>query len=273
MLLFKSASSAWRGSAPPPSTAPPPPPSTAPSAASATATAALAAAAALTLASACAPLPPALAFAPFADSPVEQGKKPLAFGPAKDGSVRACEGNLNPNCVSTASTNDLYSPPWRAPLSVQAAARALERAVPSADPTARLVQSIELPGSGNAYRAWQVAGLYGPDIFEVVVKPERAPRVASSAAIDGTAATATAAGSAQEEESALITYRSSATTAKYLYPFTIVLTDGDAQRKRVMAVRAAVNFPLVGCAYVECYDEGASSGDFPFSFRADMSEE
>jgi len=223
---------------------------------------------------------------PVPNSPVAEGKKPLAFGPTAAGSVRACEGNLNPNCVSTASTNDLYSPPWRAPLSVQAAARALERAVASSEPTARLVQSSELP-SGHSYRAWQFSGVYGPDIFEVVIKPERAPRMSAAAAIDGPGAAAAAApGTAEggqqqqqqqpqeEEESALITYRSSATTARYLYPFQIVLTDGDTQRKRVVAVRAAVNFPLVGCGYIECYqEETALGGDFPFSFRADMSDE
>jgi hypothetical protein len=196
----------------------------------------------------------------FKDSPVAQAKKPLAFGPTPDGSVRACEGNINPNCVSTASTNDMYSPPWRAPIDVPAAARALERAIPQADPTAVLVMSVELP-SGSAYRAWQAQGVYGADIFEVVIKPERVPRARvageTGGGVDGASADDKANNAkGGEEDSALITYRSAATKAKYLYPFQIVLSDNDAQRKRAMAVRAAVNFPLVGCTgYYECFVE------------------
>ena len=44
--------------------------------------------------------------------------------------MRACPGNINPNCVSTASTNSNYGPAWRASEpSAAAAARALEDAV------------------------------------------------------------------------------------------------------------------------------------------------
>lgn len=174
-----------------------------------------------------------------------EAKTKLVFGPTPDGSIRPCMGNLVPNCVSTASTNDLYSPPWRAPLTVAEAARVLERALPAAAPSARLVKSEDgVAGTAAAYRAWQVDGLYGPDVFEAVIKPERR---ATNVVERGAAAAA--------DTSALVTYRSSATTVQYVFPIQLPLTDGGAQRKRAVAVRAASNFSLVGCSDVECFIE------------------
>mmetsp|Transcript_39630 Transcript_39630/g.88113 ORF Transcript_39630/g.88113 Transcript_39630/m.88113 type:complete len:162 (-) Transcript_39630:165-650(-) len=47
-----------------------------------------------------------------------------------NGAVRACPSNINPNCVSTASTNDTYGPAWRAkPADVKVAAQQLQDTV------------------------------------------------------------------------------------------------------------------------------------------------
>jgi hypothetical protein len=263
-----SARSAARPAARPP---PPPPPFSAPPAALRTAAAALLSAIALSSAAA---TPPAALARPMPNSPFEAAKA-LTFGPTEDGSVRPCQA-INPNCVSTASTNDLYSPPWAAPLDVATATRVLERVVVSVEPSARLVSSADdLAGTGASYRAWQMDGVFGDDVFEVVTKPERGRGPGGSGGTaDPTAAAAPASlspsggsgGGAEEAAapppsfspypSALITYRSSATQVKYVYPFQVVVTDGGAQRKRAQAVRAAANFSLVGCAqYLECYIE------------------
>jgi hypothetical protein len=189
----------------------------------------LSAAAAALVLGAAPPMAPAALATPMPNSPVEQAKT-LAFGPTEDGSVRACQA-VNPNCVSTASTNDLYAPPWSADFGVADTLRVLERAVPEAEPSARLVRSADdLSGTGAAYRAWQADGVFGPDIFEVVVKPSTA-------------------------SSSLVTYRSSATQVKYVYPFQIVVTDGGVQRKRAISVRAATNFSIIGCGEIECFLE------------------
>ena len=217
----------------------------------------------------------ALAAPTPANSPMLEAKTKLIFGPTPDGSIRPCMGNLVPNCVSTASTNDLYSPPWRAPLTVAEAARVLERAVPSAAPSARLVKSEDdVAGTGAAYRAWQADGLFGPDVFEVVIKPERTPRgglVERGAVAETSAAAETSSAAADGPEfssqkpsppsqssspsSALVTYRSSATSVQYIFPIQLPLTDGGAQRKRAVAVRASSNFSLVGCSVRECFVE------------------
>ena len=76
------------------------------------AAAALAATAALSPLQAAAP-PPALAAGQAGVSPWDEGKK-IALGPTADGRVRAC--GINPNCVSSANLDDLYGPPWRAPV-------------------------------------------------------------------------------------------------------------------------------------------------------------
>lgn len=215
----------------------------------ASAAAAAALAALLTLA----PANLALAAPTPANSPLLEAKTKLVFGPTPDGSIRPCQGNIQPNCVSTASTNDLYSPPWRAPLTVGETARALERSVPAAEPSARLLRSVDdLAGTGAAYRAWQTDGVFGADIFEVVVKPEGSGGGGRVVERGGAAAEEA---SPSPSSSSLITYRSSATEVKYVYPFQIVVTDGGAQRKRAMAVRAASNFSLIGCSDLECFVE------------------
>lgn len=215
------------------------------------------------------------------NSPLIEAKQGVLFGPTPDGSIRPCQGNIQPNCVSTASTNDLYAPPWRAGgLTVAEAARVLEREA-LALPGARLVRSIDnVAGTGAAYRAWRVDGVFGPDIFETVVKPERGGGVERGSAAaeadteaaapegrgegggggggDGGSAAPRAASSSSPSSrpSALVTYRSSATQAKYIFPFQTALTDGGAQRKRAAALRAASNFSLVGCSSnIECFIE------------------
>lgn len=50
-----------------------------------------------------------------------------------------------------------------------------------------------------------------------------------------------------------VLYRSQAGSVKYIWPLTLPLTDGGAQRKRLDAIRQQLDWRLVGCELVECY--------------------
>jgi hypothetical protein len=64
--------------------------------------------------------------------------------------VRPCPGNVNPNCVSTASIDSNYGPAWRAfETDAAEAAKALERAILGGfdfeQDEAKLLESKSLP--------------------------------------------------------------------------------------------------------------------------------
>ena len=109
--------------------------------------------------------------------------------------IRPCPGGYNPNCVSTASLNDvlpllqscrpqahcmelcmpchdgpsvcaqLYAPVWQSPeADADVSAQFLERAVSDACPDAQLVSVQALPD--GQFRAYTVPSLFGRDVME-----------------------------------------------------------------------------------------------------------
>lgn len=76
--------------------------------------------------------PPASAAAgagPAALTPYERGFR-LEYG-LQDDRIRKCDGGAQPNCVSTSSLSNLYSPPWIAGDQPPAALEASRRALPA----------------------------------------------------------------------------------------------------------------------------------------------
>jgi hypothetical protein len=53
----------------------------------------------------------------------------------------------------------------------------------------------------------------------------------------------------------LVLYRSLAGGVKYIGWITQPVTDGGAQRKRVKAVRQQLDWSIIGCDLIECYEE------------------
>lgn len=162
------------------------------------------------------------------DSPYAEAKR-LAYGPTEDGRVRSCPTNINPNCVSTGSTNDAYSPAWFAPQSTpSAAADDLERAVLASVEGSELLQQVTL-ASGAEYRAFSAPSLFGQDVLEFVIKPE-------------------------QPSGQLVTYRSMAGSVKYIWPIQQPIGDFDAQRKRLGQIKSNLRgWRALGCELIECY--------------------
>lgn len=52
----------------------------------------------------------------------------------------------------------------------------------------------------------------------------------------------------------LVTLRSSAGEAVFVYPFQTSLSDGGLQRQRLTALRERLGWLLVGCELAECYE-------------------
>ncbi len=49
------------------------------------------------------------------------------------------------------------------------------------------------------------------------------------------------------------TYHTCTGSVKYLWPLTLPITDGGAQKKRLDAIRRQLDWRLVGCELIECY--------------------
>ncbi|KAL6759147.1 hypothetical protein V8C86DRAFT_1378208 [Haematococcus lacustris] len=156
------------------------------------------------------------------------------------GSLRACPSNINPNCVSTASTNDTYGSAWRATdTDPMKAAEVLEVTVGQVfGPTSsRLLSVKSLEGVGQ-YRMFGVDNPFGgEDTLEFLIKPQGV----------------TDRGWSGDSEGALVTYRSMAGSVRYLWPIQQPLTDFDAQRKRMAVLRKALGWSVIGCELKECY--------------------
>lgn len=87
-------------------------------------------------------------------TPYEEARR-IVYGPLADGTIRSCPSSINPNCISTGSTNVGYSPAWRAPeSSVKTAADALEQTIAAVLPQSELVRVQHL--SSGEYRAFTV---------------------------------------------------------------------------------------------------------------------
>ena len=86
--------------------------------------------------------------------------------------IQKCPGSVNPNCVSTSSTSELFAPAWRATSSSAAAAlQDLEAEILGRHPDARKVG--ERDTEAGPYVAYAVPGRFGkPDLLEFLVKEE-----------------------------------------------------------------------------------------------------
>lgn len=111
----------------------------------------------------------ALAATPAASAegltPYQRGFR-LEYGLDAAGRVRACDAAGQPNCVSTSSRSDLYSPPWLAPVPDPAtAAEEFESALRGLSPDAELLEASNVPGGGN-YRRYRIPSPFEYDIVE-----------------------------------------------------------------------------------------------------------
>ena len=192
------------------------------------------------------------------NSPYDAVARSMSYGATPQGTVLSCPGNVNPNCVSTASTNESYSPAWRADESDPIEAiRVLKSAVLSNEPLDPILLKQEdlNQEEGAIYIAFTFpppAG-WGPnrDLIEFIIKPDLPPSNASRAkAVDGNAS------------GALVTYRAISGNVKYIYPWTTPLTDLKAQERRLEEIRQTVGWQKLGCELIECYQFGSSSFSF-----------
>ncbi|WIA19830.1 hypothetical protein OEZ85_005738 [Tetradesmus obliquus] len=182
-------------------------------------------------------LGPAVPASHAADLNPYQEAKQMVYGPTADGSIRGCPSNVNPNCISTGSINDAYSPAWRSgEPSPSQAAEVLEDVVLSKLEGVRLLRSLSLQ-SGAEYRAFGVQSLFGEDVMEFVIKPESVQDRKWQGDAPGP----------------LVTYRSMAGSVKYVWPIQQPLGDFDAQRKRLKLVRDELGWQIIGCELLECY--------------------
>jgi hypothetical protein len=82
------------------------------------------------------------------------------------GRVRACDAAAQPNCISTSSRSDLYSPPWLSAVQDPAtAAEEFESALRGLSPGAELLEASDAPG-GDIYRRYRVPSPFEFDIVE-----------------------------------------------------------------------------------------------------------
>ncbi|GAX77691.1 hypothetical protein CEUSTIGMA_g5134.t1 [Chlamydomonas eustigma] len=101
----------------------------------------------------------------------------IEYGITKRGTLRSCPTNINPNCVSTSSTNDTYGPAWRATESnPNQAARVLENSIKSMfdqEDSVALLRSETLEG-GAVYLMFGFQTPWGPalDIAEFLIHPD-----------------------------------------------------------------------------------------------------
>eukprot|EP00891_Asterochloris_glomerata_P001580 jgi/Astpho2/1580/fgenesh1_pm.00028_%23_3_t len=161
----------------------------------------------------------------------------MKYGLTEAGRVRACPGNVNPNCTSSSSINQMYAPAWRADESEPGrAAGLLEAVVKRLYPDAQLVKTQST--HELEFRAFSTRGFLGQDIMEFAIRRPRA----SDRAWEG------------DEAAPLVTYRSMATQVKYLWPLQAAIGDGDAQRKRLVRIRESLGWPVIGCNYLECFN-------------------
>ncbi|KXZ51007.1 hypothetical protein GPECTOR_14g249 [Gonium pectorale] len=151
--------------------------------------------------------------------------------------IRGCQGNVNPNCVSTASTNELYAPAWRANTrTAEEAAQVLERTVLARYPEWSLAQSQTL--DIGEYRAFLVPSLFGKDIVEFLIKDESV----NNRNWEG------------DREGPFVTYRSLAGSVKYIWPIQQPVSDFGAQKTRLQELRQQLGWQVIGCELIECYE-------------------
>ena len=155
------------------------------------------------------------------------------------GRIRKCDAGAQPNCVSTSSgAISLYLPPFQAKGESAAEAMdtleaALRGMYPDGSNTVVLVEEktvdVSENSKGGCYRRWAVPSLLvGFDYVEVYINSELTAF-----------------------------YRSQGSGTKYVPLITQPISDGDAQKKRMIRLlREELKWKIVGggCSVLECYD-------------------
>ena len=149
--------------------------------------------------------------------------------------LRKCPATFN--CVSTSSTGgapEQFATAWTAPVkNLDEAIAQITAATLRACPDARKLDAFET-GDGSRYVRFATLGKLGVDNVEFLVKNEGI----GDRMWDG---------DDDQKRDYLVTYRSFATTVKYVYPFMTPVSDLGEQRKRMERIRAEVEWPRVGC--------------------------
>lgn len=177
------------------------------------------------------------------NSPYES--RDMAYGPTVQGTVQSCQ--LNPNCISTASTNESYGPAWRSDESEpNQSARVLKSAILASSELDPIFLDQRALGDRAIYLSFTFPPPpgWGPsrDLVEFIIKPDLPASNASRVnAADG------------NDTGCLVTYRGVAGNVKYLYPWTTPLTDFKTQERRLEKIRQMVGWQRLGCELIECY--------------------
>lgn len=114
-------------------------------------------------------------------------------------------------------------------------------AVLRAVPDARKLEAFETE-DGNKYLRFAMLGKLGVDNVEFLIKNEGIGNRNWE-------------GDEGREKEWLVTYRSLATTVKYVYPFMTPVSDFGEQKKRMERIRKEVEWRRVGCEIEEYCSE------------------
>eukprot|EP01026_Neomeris_dumetosa_P057597 TRINITY_DN5307_c0_g1_i11.p3 TRINITY_DN5307_c0_g1~~TRINITY_DN5307_c0_g1_i11.p3 ORF type:complete len:252 (-),score=19.65 TRINITY_DN5307_c0_g1_i11:133-795(-) len=157
----------------------------------------------------------------------------------KDGRIRSCPSNVNPNCISTSSTNSSYSAAWRSQeADAKTSAQILEGAFLRLFPEeSALIDSVSL--LSGEYRAFAVDSLFGKDVVEFMIR--NADPIKDDRNWEG------------DTEGPIVTYRSMAGSVKYVWPIQQPISDFGVQKKRLDQIRTDLGWKIVGCELLECY--------------------
>jgi len=169
----------------------------------------------------------------------------ISYGLTRDGRIRACPGAI-PNCVSTSSTTDLYTPALRAhAATLEKAAEALDAAVASiggektftsrGEQEGSLFLQYEVPGASPRVRN---RGQPSKDVVEVLLRREKNSNGESS------------------DDDVLVFYRSIAdpSSIRYVPLIQQPVTDGGAQRARMRSLLVEkLGWRQIGCDVLDCF--------------------
>eukprot|EP00890_Picochlorum_soloecismus_P004929 jgi/Picsp_1/5437/NSC_02796-R1_protein len=167
------------------------------------------------------------------DTPYTRGQK-LKYGLTEDGRrIRKCEGAAQPNCISTSSTTNLYSPPFETNTkSALESIQDFEVALGNVTSGEYKILASETLDNKSIYRRYKVSSTFGGDVIEVLVQPPPT----------------------HGNENATTFYRSQASEVKYVWPIQQPIGDFDAQRKRMIKVKENLGWRAYGdCDVVERY--------------------
>jgi hypothetical protein len=169
-------------------------------------------------------------------TPYQQGQN-LEYGLLPDGRIRKCSAAAQPNCISTSSFSDMYSPPWLSePDSASVAIREFDSALLGISPDAELLENKNLE-TGGIYRRYKIPNpAFEYDIVEVLIAPQQPP---------------------YDKETPLVTFRSQAGTVKYVWPITQPVSDMGSQKNRMTTLRQRLGWRIMGgdCDVMECFKE------------------